>query len=91
MQIGLFLINSFSRITFEKPITRNCVIKNKPLMRNQDNSFTLKKKSLIKNKLELTGKNAVTPIHGSCKLRVWAPGVFQQANTREISSIFCFS
>ena len=42
-QVGLFLGKPFPRIAFEKPITSKCVINNKLLIRNQDNSFTLKK------------------------------------------------
>ena len=42
-QVGLFLDKAFPRIAFEKPITSKCVINNKLLIRNQDNSFTLKK------------------------------------------------
>ena len=49
------------------------IINNKLLMRNQDNSFTLKKKSLSKNKL--TCKNAVAQINGSCTLQVMPYGL----------------
>ena len=43
-QVGLFLDKSFPRTAFEKPITSKYFINNKLLIRNQDNSFTLKKK-----------------------------------------------
>ena len=45
-QVGLLLDKPFTLIAFEKPITSNCLINNKLLMCNQDNSFTLEKKNM---------------------------------------------
>ena len=45
-QVGLFLDKHFLRIAFEKPITSKCVINNKLLIRNQDNSFTTHARNL---------------------------------------------
>ena len=50
-QVGLYLNMPFLRIAFEKPITSNCAVNDKLLMRKHDNVFTLKKKIFSKNKL----------------------------------------